>query len=279
MQMKNQVSILLITLTIFVNYGQHKNETITQIKPIENVIQFKQIKTDTLFNSNQIISLLVLQNNAFNNYNIEFGYHNLELKTTSSLAKEKNAVAAINGGFFNMDSGGSVTYFEVNDTVVNKTRDPNKKWGISKSLMNGAIIIENNFQITIQAAKPEQFYETSKQESGVLITGPLLLLNSEKLKMPNSKFVTNRHPRTCLCETEKSVMFITVDGRQKEAQGMSLFEVQEFLKSIGCKNAINLDGGGSTTMWTQNKGIVNFPSDKTGERPVANSLLILNKSN
>lgn len=178
-----------------------------------------------------------------------------------------------------MDSGGSVTYFEVNETVVNKTRDPNKKWGISKSLMNGAIIIENNFQITIQAAKPEQFYETSKQESGVLITGPLLLLNSEKLKMPNSKFVTNRHPRTCLCETEKSVMFITVDGRQKEAQGMSLFEVQEFLKSIGCKNAINLDGGGSTTMWTQNKGIVNFPSDKTGERPVANALLILNKSN
>lgn len=73
MQMKNQVSILLITLTIFVNYGQHKNETITQIKPIENVIQFKQIKTDTLFNSNQIISLLVIQNNAFNNYNIEFG--------------------------------------------------------------------------------------------------------------------------------------------------------------------------------------------------------------
>ena len=279
MQMKNQVSILLITLTIFVNYGQQKNETITQIKPIENVIQFKQIKTDTLFNSNQIISLLVLQNNAFNNYNIEFGYHNLELKTTSSLAKEKNAVAAINGGFFNMDSGGSVTYFEVNDTVVNKTRDPNKKWGISKSLMNGAIIIENNFQITIQAAKPEQLYETSKQESGVLITGPLLLLNSEKLKMPNSKFVTNRHPRTCLCETEKSVIFITVDGRQKEAQGMSLFEVQEFLKYIGCKNAINLDGGGSTTMWTQNKGIVNFPSDKTGERPIANALLILNKSN
>jgi exopolysaccharide biosynthesis protein len=71
------------------------------------------------------------------------------------------------------------------------------------------------------------------------------------------------------------VIFITIDGRNKEAEGMNLFEVQNFLLNIGCVDAINLDGGGSTTMWTKEKGIINFPSDSSGERPVSNTLLII----
>jgi exopolysaccharide biosynthesis protein len=50
--------------------------------------------------------------------------------------------------------------------------------------------------------------------------------------------------------------------------------LQEFLVSQNCIEAINLDGGGSTTMWLQDKGIVNYPSDKTGERKVANAFII-----
>ena len=268
---KKHFTILLIFFTFFVNYSQQKNALNTQNKSISEVLEFIQIKTDTLFNSNQIISLLILQKDAFDTHKIKFGYNNTALKGTSSIAKNNNAIAAINGGFFNMKNGGSVTYFEVNDTIINRTINPNNK------LMDGAIVIENNSKITLQAAKSEHYYEASKQESAVLITGPLLLHNSEKLKLPDMKFVTNRHPRTCLCKTEKSIIFITIDGRQKNAQGMSLTETQHFLQSIKCIDAINLDGGGSTTMWIQNKGIVNFPSDITGERPVANALLILNK--
>jgi exopolysaccharide biosynthesis protein len=52
-------------------------------------------------------------------------------------------------------------------------------------------------------------------------------------------------------------------------------ELQKYMDDLGCIDAINLDGGGSTTMWTKEKGIVNNPSDKSGERPVANALLIL----
>ena len=54
-----------------------------------------------------------------------------------------------------------------------------------------------------------------------------------------------------MCETEESVVFITIDGRKNEAEGMSLMEAQEFLLTIGCIDAINLDGGGSTTMWIE----------------------------
>jgi len=76
-------------------------------------------------------------------------------------------------------------------------------------------------------------------------------------------------------KTEESILFITIDGRAETADGMTLIELQKYLHDLGCIDAINLDGGGSTTMWTKNKGVVNKPSDKDGERPVANAVLIL----
>jgi len=243
----------------------------------EDSIEFIQIKTDTLFNSNQIISLLTLQKESFNKYVIIFSHSDLDFKTTSSFGENNNAVAAINGGFFNMDSGGSATYFEINDSTIAKTRNPDLKWGIRRDLMNGAIVISTDSTITIQQANSDQFYELSKQEIAVMVTGPLLLLDSETMNFPDLKFVNNRHPRTCMCMNEESVIFITIDGRKRNAQGMSLIELQEYLKDLGCTDAINLDGGGSTTMWIKEKGVVNYPSDKSGERPVSNAILIINK--
>lgn len=55
---------------------------------------------------------------------------------------------------------------------------------------------------------------------------------------------------------------------------MNLFETQKYLLNLGCIDAINLDGGGSTTMWTKDKGVINIPSDNNGERPVANILFL-----
>ncbi|RMD98315.1 MAG: phosphodiester glycosidase family protein, partial [Calditrichaeota bacterium] len=65
------------------------------------------------------------------------------------------------------------------------------------------------------------------------------------------------------------------DGRQEGySAGMSLFELAEFMRGLGCTEAINLDGGGSTTLVVASR-VVNRPSDKTGERPVANALLLV----
>ncbi len=277
MPIKNKILILFFLLTVSVGYGQNSNSLIRLIETNNDSIGFIQIKTDSVFSSNQVISLLVFPKNAYPEFGIQFGYNKTELKTTSAIAKSEDAIAAVNGGFFNIKNGGSVTYFEINDTVINRKNNPSPKKRLIDSLMNGAIIITKDSTIIIQPANSEQYYESSKQESAVLVTGPLLLLNSEKMEMPDTKFVNNRHPRTCLCKSKEAVIFVTIDGRQEKADGMSLIETQKFLLSIGCINAINLDGGGSTTMWTKNRGIVNFPSDKTGERPVANALLILGK--
>jgi exopolysaccharide biosynthesis protein len=108
----------------------------------------------------------------------------------------------------------------------------------------------------------------------------LLISNGVPENLPATAFVTTRHPRTCLCITPEAILFITIDGRRETAAGMDLHDVQAFLISLGCVDAVNMDGGGSTTMWIHgvNGGrIVNHPSDRTGERPVANALVIIRR--
>jgi len=241
-------------------------------------IYYVQAKTDSLFNSKQIISLMALQKKSIDKFQLEFGYRKKDLKQTSLIAKDYNAYAAINAGFFDMDKGGSVSYFEVNDTVISYTHPTEQKWAKPITIINGAIIFTKRDEIVIQLRETDQFYEQSKTERAVLVTGPVLLLDSKKNDLQGTNFAKTRHPRTYFCTTDNYVVLITIDGRSEQAAGMSLYEAQDFLLSIGCTYAINLDGGGSTTMWIKGKGIVNYPSDKTGERPVSNAILLLNNN-
>ncbi len=273
------IFFLLFSLLFAKGYGQNNYIPYDDRKISPDSLHFIQIKTDTIFNSNQIISLLIIQKTALDSFRFEFAHAKSDLIKTSLLAESRDAEAAVNGSFFNMDSGGSVTYFEIDDTVISKTKDPELKWSKDDKLLNGAILILDNNKIELQPAQTDQFYEQSKRESAVLISGPLLLLNSKKMKLPDRKFVSKRHPRTCVCIREQSLLVITIDGRSSVAQGMNLYEAQDFLLKIGCKDALNLDGGGSTTMWIRGKGVVNFPSDDSGERVVSNALLIIKSAN
>lgn len=240
-------------------------------------VYITHIQIDTMFHGNQKINLLIMRNQSPHKLAIDIGYNKRKLKTTSQIAENHHAIAAINGSFFDEDHGGSVTYFEKNDSVISTTRPADIKWALPDSLINGAVIMTKKHQLKIQKAKSDLFYEKSGKEAFVLVSGPLLIYNGKIQKLPNMKFSNNRHPRTCLCITKRSLIFITIDGRQKQADGMTLHEAQKYLLGMGCVNAINLDGGGSSTMWTKEKGIVNKPSDKKGERPVANALLIKKK--
>jgi len=92
-------------------------------------------------------------------------------------------------------------------------------------------------------------------------------------------FVNTGHPRTAVGMNKDStkVYFITVDGRQDGfSLGMSLSRMADYLIDFGVYNAVNLDGGGSTTMVVHDV-VVNSPSDPGGERSVANALLAVRK--
>ena len=68
------------------------------------------------------------------------------------------------------------------------------------------------------------------------------------------------------------LIIVTVDGRSADSKGMTLNTLAEFMKELGCYNAMNLDGGGSTTMSILGL-VMNSPSEKA-QRNVANALLV-----
>lgn len=109
--------------------------------------------------------------------------------------------------------------------------------------------------------------------------GPALVRDGEsvgeaQLEGFGEKFATDRHPRTAVgTAANGDVLLVTVDGRQEGiSRGMSLPELSDLMRQLGCSDAINLDGGGSTTMAIHGI-VVNRPSDPT-PRPVSNALLL-----
>jgi exopolysaccharide biosynthesis protein len=88
-------------------------------------------------------------------------------------------------------------------------------------------------------------------------------------------FDTTRHPRTMIGEDGSSLWLVTVDGRQPALSlGMSFTELQELARRLGLRSALNLDGGGSTTMVVAGT-VVNHPSDPGGPRTVSDAIVVL----
>jgi hypothetical protein len=83
-----------------------------------------------------------------------------------------------------------------------------------------------------------------------------------------------RNPRSAVGFNDRYVFFVVVDGRRPGISlGMSFKELADEMLSLGCSDAMNLDGGGSATMWV-NGTIMNQPSDNH-ERAVANDLVLV----
>jgi hypothetical protein len=86
------------------------------------------------------------------------------------------------------------------------------------------------------------------------------------------------HPRTAVGFSRDSgtVILLTVDGRSENSGGVTLVDLARLMRRLGAWQAMNFDGGGSTTMVIDG-AVVNAPSDKTGEREVGNALLVVRK--
>ena len=117
----------------------------------------------------------------------------------------------------------------------------------------------------------------------VMTSGPLLYINGEPMGWNNSSHYTARHPRSVVATfSDGTVWLIAIDGRAKEASGMTLDEVRNVFKWLGANSILNLDGGGSTALFVGDLGVINHPTDnKTfdnkGERKVANAVLLIKR--
>jgi hypothetical protein len=112
---------------------------------------------------------------------------------------------------------------------------------------------------------------------------PALLLARRAVFEPNQEkvragFAEELHPRTAVgLRADGTWVFVVVDGRQPGLSiGMNLKQVTELLQSLDCVDALNLDGGGSSTLYLQGK-VVNSPSDAARERPVSDAIIVRRK--
>jgi putative cell wall-binding protein len=92
--------------------------------------------------------------------------------------------------------------------------------------------------------------------------------------MNSGEFFTKRAARTAIgFDANRTTLIVIVDGRPNHSVGMTPRELADFLVSLGCVDAMNLDGGGSTTL-AVNGMLGDVPSDPGGQRPVGTALLV-----
>jgi exopolysaccharide biosynthesis protein len=221
----------------------------------DNII-WKVIRTPDLNGAPASINILDIDMNKFDG-EIVLAWHNGKLVPTSEIAEEHDGLAAINGSFFDLaKTGGSVLFLQENGKVIQETYDS------IEFINEGAYAVDTNGVVQIVKRKGDWIYDNELED------------------LDSVRFNLYRHPRTAIGITNKNhFVMVTVDGRHAEAAGMSMWELQAFMIKLGCKDALNLDGGGSTTMYIKGKGIVNYPSDNLkydheGERKVANAIVV-----
>ena len=259
------------------------------------------IENNELFNANQVINIIEV---SPDNKRVQVHIvHSDSLEKTSQLGQNAHALAAINGSFFKMrgpdpdyrpelkgvpklersklDHNRSEVYLRENDSLIAPNipgKDP-----VRKRNNQGSIAINGTDFFIVKGDSLNLQSENNIKARDVLSTGPLMIMDGVELPIPNDKFCNDRHPRTAMGEkADGTIVFLVVDGRAKEAAGFSIPELQKLMKWLGCRDAINLDGGGSTTMYVKGQpdaGVVNYPSDNKkwdheGEREVANAIVI-----
>ena len=113
--------------------------------------------------------------------------------------------------------------------------------------------------------------------------GPVLVRNGKAQKIippPSESYssssMTERHPRSAIGWDQRYLYLVEVDGRQdKLSVGMTLEELASYLAQLGCTEAMNLDGGGSSTFWVRGQ-VMNSPCYGS-ERAMANALVLVQK--
>jgi len=231
------------------------------------VVWKKQVYTN-LYGGKQTVNVIQVD---LNNPNVRI--QPLELSsgcaTTSSIASSYGALAAINGGFFD-GSCTSLSMIKINGTVT--ATNPGYKparatLGLKKNATSYTPYVDwiasTNSWSAVDSAVGGGPNLVSAGASDVTLTGEGF----------DSSYAS-KNPRTAVGFTSANqLLMVTIDGRTSAGVGMTLSELASYMINLGCVEATNLDGGGSTTAWTSANGVVNTPSDGS-QRPVVSALAV-----
>ena len=224
----------------------------------------------------------------------------------SKVGKEVGAAFALNAGYFNMKTNLPTVYFRVGDEVYGHTH-PTEVYRV-----DGVVAFKDKKGKKMLIAKSDttQYEAVAGKRHAVMATGPTLVIEDEiivpvlmgnaadganvaamkeeqnsKVKRPtqhysSAKFYDRRHPRTAIGSDDKgNIYLVVIDGRfPGQGDGATIWETAKICQLLGMTNATNLDGGGSTTIWSEETGVINHPYDNRkfdheGERKIPNMIV------
>ncbi len=172
---------------------------------------------------------------------------------TSEIASDNDAAIAINGDFYGARNEGYVIRNGVlyRDTVSSSNQEDLVMY------TDGSMEIITEGSISADELLENGAWQVWSFGPGLIDDGTILVDSSDEVDQHMS---TN--PRTSIgIIDENHYLFIVADGRTDESYGLSLYEMAEFMKSLGATTAYNLDGGGSSTIYYDGKVINNPTTD------------------
>ncbi|EFM13003.1 exopolysaccharide biosynthesis protein [Paenibacillus curdlanolyticus YK9] len=190
-------------------------------------------------------------------------------ENTSTIASNNNAVLAINGDYYGFRSDGVVIR---NGTVF---RDEPARDGLAL-FKDGTMLSYDETQLSSSEL-------VAKDVTNTFSFGPILLKDGAvPSDFSHVEIDTNfgnhsiqgANPRTGIgMISPNHYVLVVVDGRSSESRGMTLSEFAQLFKELGCTDAYNLDGGGSSTMYFMGK-VVNNPQGRGNERGVSDIIYV-----
>jgi hypothetical protein len=260
---------LLAALTTRLCLPAHA-DTLTVTK-VGQGVYYKKYHYNALFGAQQDVYILDANLND-PEVVLKFPYRlNGSYLTTSSYATSTSrAVGATNGQFF--DSSGPVQHLKLNGSVIRTTK-PNvhDQQAITQSGTGG------NGTAGISVVQRPGGGWSSLSTPNIFASGPDLINNGVRQSYPGDAFYQGRNARTAAALTTTNHFLLMVVDYSSTSAGMSLPELSQSLVNYApIQNAVNLDGGGSSTLWAAG-ALRNRPKDGT-QRAVADAVVITSAS-
>lgn len=187
---------------------------------------------------------------------------------TSEIAKNVDAILAINGDYYGVQETG---YVLKNGVIYrNKAKDGQEDLVIYE---DGSLEIINESSISIEELKNKGAYNILSFGPALVVNGGLVV--NEKTEVGRAM---SSNPRTAIGKiSDNHYVFVVSDGRTNESEGLSVYQLATFMKEkLNVQIAYNLDGGGSSTMYF-NGEIINNPTtngNRISERSVSDIVYI-----
>lgn len=193
-----------------------------------------------------------------------------EKATLSTIANENyNVVGAINGGYF---AGSKPIGILRTQGRMNNGKFWPKRSAFGWNKEGRAVFIDGEMTDDISKNRNYDIYTEILQAGPLLTKGGRAVENSEKL---HESILNKRHPRTLVGTDGKRVYWAVIDGRNNmHSVGATIQETRKICLNLGLTTALNLDGGGSSSIWWRDFTFTSPSNKSEEERPIPYAILM-----